>query len=92
MLAPAQMQRGDMMGAASMLQSSFTLSKGLHDVPTMLTALQGISDHHAKSGEMAQFHDNTRHATTKHAEYVQALQEASQTLLHRKIMQWQGLS
>lgn len=91
-LAPAQMQRGDLLGASSMLQSSFTLSKGLHDLPTMLSALQGISDFHAQAGDVANFDTNAQYAADKHAAYVQIIQNAVQTAEHSKIMQWQGFS
>lgn len=91
-LAPAQMQRGDTMGAQSMLQSSFTLSKGLHDLPTMLTALQGISDYYAQAGDTKNFEANAQYAGSKHAAYVQAMQDAVQTAEHSKIMQWQDFS
>ena len=89
-IAPAQMQRGDMMGAASMLQSAFTLSKGLRDLPTMLSALHCSSEHYAQTGDLAMFDSNKHYAASKHAVYVQAIQHAIQTPLHNKIMQWQG--
>ena len=91
-LAPAQLQRGDTMGAQSMLQSSFTLTRGLHDLPTMLSALQGISEYHAQAGETEKFDANAQYAASKHAAYVQAMQDAVQTAEHSKIMQWQGFS
>lgn len=90
MIAPAQMQRGDMMGAASMLQSALTLSKGLGDLPTILSALQCRSEHYAQTEDVALFDSNKQYAASKHAIYVQAIQDAIQTPLHSKIMQWQG--
>lgn len=89
-LAPAQLQRGDTMGASSMLQSSFTLSKGLHDLPTMLSALQGISDYYSQTGDMTNFDKNFHYAANKRTAYVHLIEEAVQTAEHSKLMQWQG--
>lgn len=80
------------MGAQSMLQASFTLSKGLHDLPTMLTALQGISDYHTQAGDTENFNANAQYAASKHAAYVQVMQDTVQTAEHSKIMQWQSFS
>ncbi len=92
MLAPAQMQRNDMMGAQSMLQSSLTLSKSLHDLPTLLAALQGILQYHEKTGDMANYESDVQYMDKKHAEYVQEVDLAQETHLHSRIMQWQGFS
>lgn len=91
-LAPAQMQRGDTMGAQSMLQSSFTLSKGLHDLPTMLTALQGRSDFYAQTGDTTAFNANKEYVASKQAAYELIKQDAVQASEHSKIMQWQGFT
>lgn len=91
-LAPAQLQRGDTMGASSMLQSSFTLSKGLHDLPTMLSALQGISDFYFQTGDMTNFDKNSQYIASKRMAYEHTIESAVQTPEHSKIMRWQGFS
>ncbi|KAL3152138.1 hypothetical protein ABBQ32_001235 [Trebouxia sp. C0010 RCD-2024] len=91
-LAPAQLQRGDTMGASSMLQSSFTLSKGLHDLPTMLSALQGISDFYSQTGDVTNFDKNSQYISSKRTAYVHTIENAVHTAEHGKIVQWQGFS
>ena len=91
-LAPAQLQRGDTMGASSMLQSSFTLSKWLHDLPTMLSALQGISEFYSQTGDATSFDKNSQYITSKRTAYEHTIENAVQTAEHNKIMWWQGFS
>lgn len=80
------------MGAQSMLQSSFTLSKGLHDLPTMLTALQGKSEFYAQTGDTKALNANNEYIVSKQAAYEHIKQDAVQASEHSKIMQWQGFS
>lgn len=80
------------MGAQSMLQSSFTLSKGLHDLPTMVTALQGMSDFYAQTGDTTAFNANQEYVASKQAAYAHIKQDAVEASEHSKIMQWQGFS
>ena len=91
-LGPSQMQKGDMMGAQSMLQSSFTLSKGLHDLPTMLAAVQGIMKYHEKTGDTEGYDANVQFTDRKNTEYLQQIQLAQSTQMHSTIMQWQGFN
>lgn len=80
------------MGASSMLQSSFTLSKGLHDLPTMLSALQGISDFYSQTGDVTNFDKNSQYISSKRTAYVHTIENAVHTAEHGKIVQWQGFS
>ena len=91
-MAPAQLQRGDKEGAKTMLQSSFTLSTALHDMPTLVASLQGISELYGHLRDTSNYNDSLQHADRKRMEYMQIIQHANSTPSHRHIMQWQGFS
>ena len=89
-LAPPQMQRGDMEGAKSMLTSSYTLGSGLHDLPTMLNTVQGIMQFSEATGDAATHESNRSWTEKKSKEYLLQIQAAQQAQIHHRIMQQQG--
>lgn len=89
MLAPAQMQRGDMLGAQSMVSASFTLAKSIRDYPAMLSALAAISQFHERNGDVASVNQNVVYAQSKMELFQQQVNNAVNTPEHTYIMQWQ---
>ena len=79
-----------MIGAESMLQSSFTLCNGLHDLPTLLNTVQGIMQYYDRTRDKASYESNRNFADRKSKEYMLQIQEAQQNSLHQTIMQCQG--
>ncbi|DBA81821.1 hypothetical protein WJX77_011283 [Trebouxia sp. C0004] len=91
-MAPVQMQKGDTEGARHLLQSSLTLSSANHDVPTLVSGLHCMSNLHAKSGNMKDYHDCLKRAESKNMQYLQVIEGAQNEPSHSQIMQWQGFS
>lgn len=89
-LAPAQMQRGDMLGAQSMVSASFTLAKSMHDYPAMLSALTAISQFHQRNGDTDSVNQNIAYAQSKMELFEQQIQSAASSPAHADIMQWQA--
>ena len=91
-MAPLQMQRGDTEGARNLLRSSVTLSSTNHDVPTLVRGLRCMSQLHAKTGDMKEYHDCLERAEEKNMQYLQVVEDAQIEPSHSQIMQWQGFS
>ena len=89
-LAPAQMQRGDMLGAQSMVQASFTLAKSIHDYPAMLSALAAVIQFHERNGDTDNVNHNIAYTESKMVLFQQQIQSAATTQDHVFIMQWQA--
>ncbi|KAL0026688.1 hypothetical protein WJX79_004396 [Trebouxia sp. C0005] len=91
-MAPVQMQKGDTVGATSLLQSSLTLSSANCDLPTLITGLHCSSHLHAKLGDIGKYHDCLKRAEEKNTKYLQIMEDAQNKPSHSEIMQWQGFS
>lgn len=89
-LAPAQMQRGDTLGAQSMVSASFTLAKAIHDYPAMLSALAAVTQLHQRTGDVDSVEKNIAYTASKMELFTQQIQSAANTQQHVYIMQWQA--